>query len=61
MEFVGYGTCDNLIWTSSKGCKYTNIISKKSSQIINMNMTSFSETSQRFQANSSINEGDVLR
>ena len=26
-----------------------------------MNMTSFSATSQRFQANSSINKGDVLR
>ena len=29
MDFVGYETCDRLIWTSGEGCINTNTISKQ--------------------------------
>ena len=44
MKFVGYETCDKLIWTSGKGYRNTNTISKQGFQKSNMNMTSPSET-----------------
>ena len=38
MEFVGYGTCEKLIWTSGEGFRNKNAISKKCIPKINMNM-----------------------
>ena len=42
MEFVGYETCDKLIWTPGKGFRNKNTISKQDVPKINMNMTSTS-------------------
>ena len=44
VEFVGYETCENLIWTSGKDCRITNTISKQGILKRNMNMTSPSKT-----------------
>ena len=40
IEFVGYETCDKLIWTSGKGCRNTNTISKQGIPKININIKS---------------------
>ena len=40
MEFVGYETYDKLMWTSVKGYRKTNTISKQGFPNRNMNMTS---------------------
>ena len=44
MEFVGYDTCDKLVWTSVEGCRITNTISKQVITEININKTSPSST-----------------
>ena len=38
-EFIGYETCDKLIWTSGKGCRKTNLISKQEIPKITINET----------------------
>ena len=43
-EFVGYETCDKLIFPSGKGFRNTNTISKQVIPRINMNMTYTSVT-----------------
>ena len=37
--FIGYETCDKLIWTSGEGCRNTNTISKQGIPKINPNKT----------------------
>ena len=40
MEFVGYETCEKLIWKSGEGYRNTHTISKQGIPRSNMNMTS---------------------
>ena len=40
MEFVGYETCEKLIWTSIEGCMNTNTIRKQGIPRNNMNKKS---------------------
>ena len=43
MEFVGYETCDKILWTSDEGFRNTNTISKNGVPKQKLNMTSPSE------------------
>ena len=38
MEFVGDEICDKLVWTSEKGCRNINTITKQYISKINMSM-----------------------
>ena len=43
-EFVGYETCEKLIWTSGEGCRNKNITSKQVITKSSINKTSTSST-----------------